>query len=408
MQIQNRVEEVSHRVPLWILPAYIRSNGADNAGKIDSILRSVCDACAISSKGKAEEKTAAIESIGQAILANTEIVDEISQYIQEHYFVLAFQQYVDENAPTLKALAESLGDNSHAYCDSILDKARTSAGILWNQTDIGREIDETASEYHVIQMAQLLYDMNGFSTYKDVRDVLSNAVQVINKVPATMLQSAFPSIGAFIKVFQKGESAAELAATMGNNIDTIKALFFDTKKTASIQIVRERLSVPSVGDGVIMEILNNTNDGFSSSEGAFITSAMQKLTALQKASVEHNLIEEWKRLSQVSSPDIWAQNNKVPAYYFLGHTVDAISIISAVQNPGTFSIDKLSEYFDSLHTCQPLSIADCQIAFKKDAVPSRYAKFEIDLASLLTFMSGQYGDQPNRWPRKPDIKRFYW
>ncbi|MEA4831020.1 MAG: hypothetical protein VB118_00205 [Oscillospiraceae bacterium] len=406
LQIQSKVEEVSHRVPLWILPAYIRSNGADNADKIDSILRSVCDACVISSKGKAEEKTAAIESIGQAILANTEIVYEISQYIQEHYFVLAFQQYVDQNAPSLKALAESLGDNSHAYCDSILDKARISAGILWNQTDIGREIDETASEYHVIQMAQLLYDMNGFSTYKEVRNVLSNAVQVINKVPATMLQSAFPSIGAFIKVFQKGEPAAELAAAMENIIDTIKALFFDTKKTASIKIIRDCLSVPGVEDRVVMEILNNTNDGFSSSEGAFITSAMQKLTALQKASVEHNLIEEWKRLSQVSSPDIWAQNNNVPAYYLLGHTVDATSIISAVQNPGTFSTDKLSEYLDFLHTCQPLSIADCQIAFKKEAVPSRYAKFEIGLASLLAFMHSRYGDQPNRWPRKPDLNDF--
>jgi hypothetical protein len=50
-QIQSRVEAVSAKVPLWVLPEYVRSNNDSNSDEIETFLNDVCTAFTASSKG---------------------------------------------------------------------------------------------------------------------------------------------------------------------------------------------------------------------------------------------------------------------------------------------------------------------------------------------------------------------
>lgn len=406
LQIQNRIEDVSNRVPLWILPEYIHSVGADKADEIEQVLKDVCEACAISSKGKAEEKTDAINRIGETTLANPTIVDEIATYVRGQYFVLAFQMYVDRTANLLKELAESLGDHTHNYCVAILDKARLSSGILWNQVDIGREIEETENEYKVIETVQKLFDTHGFMSYKDVYHVLRNSLIVTNKLPKTMLEAEHPSLCSFISAVLKEEGAAELRDSLANNFDIAKALFFDAEKTEGVRILKKRLKISDVDDKIVGQILGDMDAGFDSNEGAFLKEAMQRLEELQKASVIHNLKRAWCELSGKETPDEWAKINKIPAVYLFEDVPDVLPIVKAVQEPSAFSSEKLEEYLEKLRSCVSQSISECQAAFRKEMIPDQYAKFKIDLASLIHFLRMKYGNQPNQWPNKPDVTDF--
>jgi len=69
-------------------------------------------------------------------------VKDIVRYIKKENFIQAFDLYVDRVNPQLSLLAKQIGDLSHGYCSAILDRCQETAGWLWKQADITREIDD--------------------------------------------------------------------------------------------------------------------------------------------------------------------------------------------------------------------------------------------------------------------------
>jgi hypothetical protein len=129
--IQNHIERISERVPLWILPEYIHSVDEPSADIITDVLNNICLAGSTSSKsGKTEERTNAVKDVGRFILDNDDLIDSVTDYIKSDNFMTAFQIYVDKNAPALVSLAQNVGDISHGYCQAILDKTAETAGLL--------------------------------------------------------------------------------------------------------------------------------------------------------------------------------------------------------------------------------------------------------------------------------------
>lgn len=99
-------------------------------------------------------------------------------------------------------------------------------------------------------------------------------------------------------------------------------------------------------------------------------------------------------------------HNGIPARYVFGNHPDATDLLKAIEQPETFAAVKLSEMLDALMEMKAASIADCQKAFMADVVPGRYKRFEISLASLLEFLRGKHGNQPNNWPLRSDVSDF--
>jgi hypothetical protein len=359
-----------------------------------------------SSKGKTEDRTNAVKEAGAAILADSTLVSVIAGYVKLENFVRAFELYVDKENPTLATLAQSVDDRSHGYCRSILAKAAETAGWLWKQADISKEIDDILCEYEVVSLAKSMCGFVGFVPYKSVFDALKTAVTQTNRLPKSMLESAYPALSNFLSALQTSGLAADIKTALSQSADTIEKLFFDTTKSESVKILKSHVAGIILSDSELLGILNTTPGGFGLDETTFLDGIRAKIEEYTKQSVVQNLKKEWTRLSGTTMPSVWAISNKIPARFLLGGIPQTDDILKAVEQPETFAAAKLAELLETLENVAATSIADGQTAFLSETVPQRYAKFNISLASLLDFLHGKFGAQPNNWPRRPDVSEF--
>lgn len=405
-QIQGRVEAISARVPLWVLPEYVRVANDPKADDIETVLNNVCTAFTTSNKGKVEERVNAVKQAGEIISNDPDIVDAIADYIKRENFVRAFEIYVDKVNPTLSALANSIGDVSHGYCHSILARCQETAGWLWKQADISREIDDMMCEYEIISLAKPLCGYSGFVPYKSVFDALKLAVTDTNHLPKQLIEAFYPTLANFLSALQSTGAAQDIKLALQQSFAFIKRLFFDHTKTESLVILKSKLNDVVLEDSDLRDILNEMLGGFGLDENTFLTNIRVKIEEFAKKSVVLKIKGEWTRISQTATPAEWAMNNGMPARYVFGNHPDTADLLKAIEHPETFAAVKLSEILEVLKEVKAATIADCQKALMTDVIPARYKKFDIGLASLLEFLRGKFGNQPNNWPQHPEISEF--
>jgi hypothetical protein len=404
--ISIQVEKTSARVPLWVLPGYVRIENDPKADEIETVLNDVCTAFTTSNKGKVEDRVNAVKDAGEIILKDPDIVNVIAGYIKTENFVRAFEIYVDKVNPALAALANSIGDVSHGYCRSILDRCQETAGWLWKQADISREIDDMLCEYEVIHLAKPLCRFNDFVPYKSVFDALKTAVTETNHLPKHMIESVYPILANFLSALQSNGSAQDVKLALQQSFELIKRLFFDHIKTESLLILKQRLKDVALDDSDLLGILNTMHGGFGLDETTFLENIQVKIEEFAKQSVVLKIKDEWIRLSGTASPAEWAMNNRIPVRYIFGGNSDADDLLKAIEHPETFAASRLTDMLDVLKAVTAAGIIDCQNALIADLIPARYKKFNIGLASLLEFLRDKFGDQPNKWPQHPDLTEF--
>lgn len=405
-QIQTRLESISGHVPLWALPEYIYSVHEPSADIIAEVLNDVCSAFTISSKGKTDERTNAIKEVGRIILDNTDLVDIIAGYIKTENFVTAFHMHVDKIAPTLISLAKEIGDVSHGYCQSILDNAVETAGWLWKEIDISNEINEVEQEYEIIKLLKSIVGFTNFVPYKTALETLKTAVMTNNKLPQALIVAAVPSLSVLLSSLVNNGAASDIKEGLEQNEEIVKALFFDVTKTKSVDLLKQRLTGVTILNNDLLNIYNGLPNRFLGDESTFLNDVRMKIEDFEKQSVALKIKIEWDRLTGSETPSAWAISTRIPARFALGGISDVGDIITAVESPEKFSSDKLAELLNILIGLSPLSVVECQANFITETVPRRFAKFNIGLSSLLSYLKGKYGTQPNNWPIRPDINEF--
>jgi hypothetical protein len=389
-----------------VLPEYVRTENDPKADAIETVLNDICTAFTTSNKGKVEERVNAVKDTGEIILKDPDIVNVIAGYIKTENFIRAFEIYVDKVNPTLATIAGSIGDVSHGYCRSILDRCQETAGWLWKQADISREIDDILCEYEVIHLAKPLCGFNGFVSYKSVFDALKTAVTETNHLPKPMITSMYPMLANYLSALQSNGSALDIKLALQQSSEFIRRLFFDHIKTESLLILKQRLKDVVLDDLDLLGILDTMHGGFGLDETTFLENIQVKIEGFAKQSVVLKIKDEWTRLSGTASPSEWATNNSMPARYIFGGNSDTYDLLKAIEHPETFAASRLTDILDLLKEVTAASIIDCQNALMADVIPARYKRFNIGLASLLKFLRDEFGNQPNRWPQHPDITEF--
>jgi hypothetical protein len=405
-QIQGCVEAISARVPLWVLPEFIRAANDPKADDIESVLNDVCSAFTTSSKGKVEDRVNAVKDVGEIIITDPDIVPAIADYIKTENFVRAFEIYVDKENPSLSVLAKSIGDVSHGYCGAILERCQETSGWLWKQADISREIDDMLCEYEIISLAKPLCGYSEFTEYKSVFNALKTAVTETNHLPKQLIEAFRPMLTDFLTAMQGGTSVSYIKNALQQSFVDIQRLFFDHTKTESLTILKSKLTDVILEDADLLSLLNEMVGGFGMDENTFLTNIRIRIEEFAKHSVVLKIKEEWTRISNTGTPAEWAINTGMPArYVFSGHPYTE-DMLKAIEQPATFAATKLSEILEALKEIEAAGIADCQKAYMADVVPARYKKFQISFASLLEFLCCTHGNQPNSWPPRPDISEF--
>ncbi len=405
-QIQGRVEAISARVPLWVLPKCVRAANDQKADDIETVLNDVCTAFTTSSKGKVKERSNAVKEAGEIIINDPDIVGAIADYIKTENFVSAFELYVDKESLSLAALAKSIGDVSHGYCRAILDRCQETAGWLWKQADISREIDDMLCEYEIISLAKPLCGYSDFVPYKSVFDALKHAVTDTNHLPKPLIEAFYPTLANFLSALQSTGTAQDIKLALQQSFALIKRLFFDHTKTESLVILKSKINDVTLENSDLRDILSEMVGGFGLDENTFLTNIRVKIEEFAKKSVVLKIKVEWARISQTVTPAEWAMNNGMPARYVFSNHPDTADLLRAIEHPETFAAVKLADMLEIMKEVKAGSIVDCQKALMTDAIPARYKKFEIGIALLLEFLRSKHGNQPNNWPLIPDITDF--
>lgn len=407
LKIQTHIENISGHVPLWVLQYFIRDVAEPSADDIIDVLNNICLAGSISSKSdKIDDRTNAIKSVGTFILENKNLIKTVASYIKPDNFQTAFQMYIDKNANKLVSLSKSVGDISHDYCRSILEKVAETAGLLWKESDISAEIDETIMEYEILKLLKPIAGLTGFVPYKNAIDILKKAVTVGNKLPKTIITASEPSMSILLSAIAGNGMTSDIRTGLEQNINLVKALFFDISKARTLDILSQHLGRIEISKTDLAKIYSGLQNAFYNDESVFISDVRANIDNYIKDSVVQNIKNEWKRLSGADSPSAWAVSNNLPALFALSNITEADDIIKVIEKPEDFSSEKLSAIYNSLCGLTPFNIKKCQERFFDEILPVKYARFKINLSSLVGFLKSKYGKQPNNWPNKPDISEF--
>jgi hypothetical protein len=210
----------------------------------------------------------------------------------------------------------------------------------------------------------------------------------------------------FLTAMQGGGSANDIKPALQQSFVDIQRLFFDHTKAESLMILKSKLADVVIDDSDLLRLLNEMNDGFSSDENTFLSKMRTKIEEFAKHSVVLKIKSEWQRISGTATPAEWALNNCMPARYIFGSVPDTDDLIKAIEQPETFASAKLAEILEALKSVKAAGIQDCQNALKADVIPTKYKRFDISLASLLEYLRGKFGNQPNSWPARPTIDEF--
>jgi len=146
--------------------------------------------------------------------------------------------------------------------------------------------------------------------------------------------------------------------------------------------------------------------GYELDENAFLEEFSVCIETHAKQSAQHILRDTWQKFSGASTPSEWAINAQLPVRFVLGEISESGDIISAVEHPENFTSERLNQLIEVLKNHSPVRIAQCQQNFMNETVPNKFARLDINLASLLTYLDGAFGSQPNTWPIKPNINTF--
>jgi len=399
VQIQNRIQKISGRVPLWVLPEFIRSKDEPLITDIEEVLNNICLAGTISSKtDKNQERKSAIKDIGRTIQNNPELVGIVANYIKDENFITAFQLYIDKHEPKLNSLAKSVGDVSHGYCQIILSKAAETAGFLWNQSDIDAEIKETMQEYEIIKLMKPIIGVTDFVQYKSIIDTLNRQITVENKLPKTIILSAFPSLSDLVSSILNGRKPNEIKNELEQNISLIRDLFFNPKKIKSIEILRPHLIGIEISDVDLLSIYNGLPSAFSNDESAFLQDTMKRIEKYKKDSIAQHVKSEWNRITGSLTPSVWSLDTGIPARFALKNIPYANDIIIAVEKPEDFSSHRLSVLSDTIKNLPRIEIAECQMEFLSETLSTRFSSLDISFSSMISYLRKKYGAQPNDWP----------
>ena len=201
--IGTRLEQISQRVPLWVLPEHIHAQAEPSAEAMGKVIDALCAANSISSKGNTETRGNKVKEIGEMLLATPGLAEAMAKYMTPVMFEEAFQRYVDNAKPELKAAAERLGDSSHIYCRAVKNRFAATSGWLWKRGDAESVLEEVYRQTLCAEHIRRLAGSSGYMSFEDALNRLGNAVLGENKVPTEFWAKKHPALKRFFELLSR-------------------------------------------------------------------------------------------------------------------------------------------------------------------------------------------------------------
>ena len=406
--ISSKVEETSYKVPLWVLADYIRTVDPENE-IIADIFDDLCTALRVSSKGKKEDLNTAITDIGTELLKNPSIIDVAAQYTSPDVYMTAFREYVDAYKPALPSLANKIEDIGHAYCDLILKMAAPVAGWLWNKSDISALIDRAECMYLITDLMRCFLKVAEYISYDDVVILFKNKLMGVG-FPYALVGEKYPSIMILVEELNGEQEPKIILRELKNNVEILNSIYNDPQHKIVIDLIRRHLGDVRIDDNELCFIIDDMPD----TDGYFAKMDVDSYIRLVRDRVSLNVrnaiirknSEECRRICGFERVQDWTDETHLPAWTLFTEMDNGRELVRILSEPEYFTNDALEQKHSILEIVPKADVEQCQVAFLKWAVPKKYQKLNIDLASLLKFLAGKYGKNANKWPDHLDILDF--
>lgn len=401
--VGSRLEHISQRVPLWVMPEYIQAQAEPSAEAMGKVINALCAANGISSKGDTETRGNKVKEIGEILLATSGLAEAMAKYMSPVVFDEAFQRYVDNAKPELKAAAERMGGLSHIYCGAVKNRFAATSGWLWKRGDAESVLEEvfrqTLCAEHIREMA----GSSGYVSFEDALNCLRKAVLGENKVPTEFWVKKQPALQRFFELLSRpslsGEDVKAFEEILEQQGRVIRELFFDVAQARQLDAMREIFGeVWPLAVSESREIYNAfSSDSARFDEQSFKAQGRGKIEEYSQTLVSKQLTVLWSERTGTESPDEWSRKHKLPAECVLG-VDDAKSTVEAVAKPGGVSAERLhAVYVELVKEGAFVDVATAGEKFLNRVVPARYQKIGFSPDQLSNWLYIELGDTPNGW-----------
>lgn len=401
--VGSRLEQISQRVPLWVLPEHIRSQADPFAEQIAQVIGALCSANSISSKGDTETRSNRVKEIGKILLDVPSLAETMSQYMNAMVFDAALHRYVDNARPELKTVAGRLGDLSNKYYRAIKERFAATSGWLWRQVDAASVLEEVYRQMLCCEHINRLTGSSGYISLEDALYRLRNAVIEENKVTTEFWAKKYPALDRFFELLGRpslsGDDLTAFEEILEQQFKVIYDVFFDAVKSLQLDAMREVFGEiwPSDRTESRQLYISFAKDSSRADEQSFYELGRAKIEQYNRSLVSKQVQSLWHERTGTNSPYEWSRQFALPAECVLS-VDDAIGIVKTVSSPGSVSLERLQSVYEELQ--QEGVFLDVDVAgenFLKRVLPPRYHKIGLDVGELNSWFNRKLGDDPSRW-----------
>ena len=400
--IASRLEKISNKAPLWVLPEHIKRQGDVQAELISDMIHSLCEAEKISSKGDLQKRMEHIKAIGKCLMETEGLDEYFAKYISTPVFDMAFQEMVSARKPELKKLAESIGDSQAIYCEILKDHFAETSSWLWNQVDVDNELDILEAKYKIISAIQYVAGIKSYMSYEDAMAKLKSAMETNNHISLETLGNEYPVINhcqRLIDAQKAGDGYLKLADFLEHQKDILKELFFDPANTLQLKLLRKIFArqLENISEQSIIELYNHLSVGSLRSDEDFKKTALIEIEAYQKASLARKLEAIWQEKTGTSSSHEWCAKHRMPVETLFEQASLAREIIPVLTQPGAYQPSVLEATIVKLDAARMTPLARLSTRFLELVLPAKFSGLGIDVEKLLTFMEKHLGANAEEW-----------
>lgn len=401
--VRTRLEQISQRVPLWVLPEHIHAQAEPSAEAMGKVIDALCAANSISSKGDTETRGNKVKEIGEMLLATPGLAEAMAKYMAPVVFDGAFQRYVDNAKPELKAAAERLGDSSHMYCRAVKNRFAATSGWLWKRGDTESVLEEVYRQTLCAEHIRRLVGSSGYMSLEDAMNRLSNAVLGENKVPTEFWAKKHPALQRFFELLSRlplsGDDVKAFEEILKQQDGVIREVFFDVTQARQLNAMREifgEIWPMAIAEG--RELYNAfPPDLARADEQSFKAQGRGKIEEYNRTLVSKQVAALWRERTDTESPDEWSRKHALPAECVLCVN-DAKSLVDAVANPGGVSSERLQSVHEELEKKGAfVDVATAGEKFLTRVLSARYQKIGLGVDELSDWLCRRLGNAPGRW-----------
>lgn len=400
--IAQRLEKISEKAPLWVLPDYIYAQEEPQADNCKAVIDDLCEAQKISSRGNQQERSDRIKAIGKRLQENDGLAELFSKFITPEIFGKAFRMRVNRAKPTLAEWAAKVGDASEMYCKIVKDHFAETASWLWNPQNVDDELDLVEAEYKVISVVQGLLANTGYIPFEDAMKRVRKAVYEDNKISVELLTGDYPVLARIIQVMNSSKIAdglKDLAELFNNHKDLLKKLFFDPARSVQLELLKKHFDaqLAALGTEELRKLYENLSCGAKRTADDFKKAALQEIDDYLKASTVQQLLTLWGQKTQSASPAEWSSTHKMPSAVLFASAVTANEIIAVLSNPAGYQsgiLKKVKKELESAAITPPEQLPE---KFLKMLLPGKYANLSVDAGELGDYLCRKVGKNPDSW-----------